>query len=157
MNQAELKDYVRYEPESGFFYWVKTSSPIREAGNRAGSFDGRYRGIQIKGKRYQEHRLAWFFYYGEWPVAYIDHINGDKQDNRIENLRLVDAFKNMQNQMKHINGKYWGVHFVRNKWHASIKYGKESIHIGVFDHELEAKGAVFGFIKGRGLNDHYGI
>lgn len=154
---VNLMDYVSYDAKTGIFVWKVRASPVVKIGDRAGSFDGRYRGIHIAGKRYQEHRLAYFFVYGEWPQGQIDHINGDKLDNRIENLRVVNGFQNCQNRIEHIKGKSWGVHFVRGKWHASLRHEGKNHHIGVFNSEDEARGAVYGFLKGKNWLEHFGI
>lgn len=152
-----IKEYLDYNEENGFFIWKKKLHPGGAPGKRAGSFCGRYRKVQILGVSYLEHRLAWFFVHGEWPKNQIDHINGDKNDNRISNLRDINPFQNMKNQLMHQNGKKFGAHSVRGKWHASVKYIDKSIHIGVFNTELEATGAVYGYLKGANLLDHFGL
>ena len=82
------------------------------------------------------HRLAWFFVYGEWPQKQIDHINGNKSDNRISNLRLATASQNLSNKgiTKSNTSGYKGVSFNRTKkkWMASIKVNKKSINLGYF-------------------------
>lgn len=95
---ARLHACLRYNPESGVFYWrVKPSKRI-QLGAPAGfpSATGHIR-IAVDGKRYWAHHLAWLFAYGEWPVGILDHINGRPEDNRVENLRHADSSKNMQN------------------------------------------------------------
>lgn len=154
----DLRDFLRYEPETGELFWTVDVSNANKSGDRAGgSIRERYRRVHLKGKNYLEHRVVWFLVHGAWPKGQIDHINGDKQDNRIANLRAVNAFQNMQNRAPHREGKSWGVHFVRGKWHASIGHDGESIHIGVFEFEIEARGAVYGFLKGKGWLEHYGF
>ena len=53
-----------------------------------------YRYVEINGISYYSHRLIWFMHYGTWPKGQIDHINGIKDDNRIENLREATASEN---------------------------------------------------------------
>jgi hypothetical protein len=87
---------------------------------------------------YQAHRLAWFLFYGEWPIYEIDHINGDKTDNRIINLRDVPDRINAQNMGIHRNGHLPGVSKVGKKWRASIQIGKKQTHLGMFSTQEEA-------------------
>lgn len=56
-----------------------------------------YLKVQVCGKRMFAHRLAWLMHYGEWPDCLVDHVNGDRKDNRIKNLRLADASQNAAN------------------------------------------------------------
>lgn len=57
-------------------------------------------GIMIDGKTFYSHRLAWFYMHKEWPPEMLDHINGVRDDNRLENLRLATRSLNLQNQRK---------------------------------------------------------
>lgn len=88
---------VCYDPQSGEFRWAVGGRGIREGGI-AGSLnaDG-YRVIRFNSKPTPAHRLAWFLVHDEWPVE-IDHINGDRSDNRLCNLRSVPHSVNMQNK-----------------------------------------------------------
>jgi hypothetical protein len=77
---------LRYDPESGAVTVVSTRI--------------RYRSISIDGTSYLEHHLVWLIHRGAWPTRFIDHINGDPSDNRIENLREVTQAENIQNQRR---------------------------------------------------------
>lgn len=92
-----MKDRLSYDRETGGFFWRKRSGS-QCAGNKAGtvSADG-YVKIKITGKMFMAHRLAWLFTYGDWPRGEIDHINGDRADNRISNLRDVSRSANQRN------------------------------------------------------------
>lgn len=93
-------DYVRsrlhYDPATGLFVWCKSRS--HRVGKPAGwkKRDG-YIYIRLDGRLWSAHRLAWLHHYGEHPRNTIDHINRDKTDNRIANLRDVSFLENMQN------------------------------------------------------------
>lgn len=106
------------------------------AGKPAGSIrKDFYTQIMIDGDHYKAHRIAWKMVHGEEPID-IDHINGDKSDNRIENLRSVSHGENMRNKPLYANNKsgFPGVEFhVRDGvWVAKIGADNRQIHLGSF-------------------------
>ena len=64
-----------------------------------------YRRVNVDGKRYLAHRLIWLYLYGEWPNGQIDHIDGDKLNNRPANLQVVSAQGNSRNSKRYYNNK----------------------------------------------------
>jgi hypothetical protein len=121
--------------ECGNLYWVKKPHPKASSvriGGRAGAIDqDGYLFIKISGRFYKAHRLIWLIHHGRWPSDQIDHIDRDKQNNRIENLREVTCAQNHQNQSIQKNntsgstGVYFRKRHVTNPWQASIfKDGK---------------------------------
>ena len=94
----ELKDRLAYEPETGRLTWKKLRNSLR-IGHEAKSLDvAGYVQINLPGAVVKGHRVAWAIYYGAWPTLHIDHINGVRHDNRIENLREVSGTWNTQNK-----------------------------------------------------------
>lgn len=111
----QIKAVLDYDPASGFFRWKPRTPDMFSDGNvgakgNCASFNKKYAGqiansAHIKGyttvrvfrRSYLCHRLAWLFMTGEWPTHEIDHINGDRGDNRFENLREATALENHQN------------------------------------------------------------
>lgn len=90
------------------------------------------------------HRLAWLMHYGHWPTVNIDHINGDRSDNRISNLRDVSQSVNMQNLKEAKSNNKSGLLGVSwskasQKWTARIKIDRRYMHLGLF----ETKDAAF--------------
>ena len=130
---------LNYNPRTGLFTWVRSSGNKRE-GDIAGNFD-RYVLIMLDGKRYYAHRLAWLYVHGEWPEGEIDHINRNKHDNRIENLRLVTSAENKWNV-----GGAVGVSFYKRtgKWTAQMRTNGKWKRLGYFD-SREAAEAVYRF------------
>lgn len=137
ITQDRLKSLLLYEPITGKFTW-KVNKGSKKAGAQAGNLhlDNHIR-IRIDGKIYRAHRLAWLYTYGRWPSQQIDHINHDRSDNRLVNLREVDQITNHQNLgiRKDNKSGSTGVHWDRRmeKWMAFIHVNKVRKHIGYFD------------------------
>lgn len=133
MNTEQLFNLLRYDPETGVFVW--TINQKRAGGlNREG-----YRRIQIQHHEYAEHRLAWLFAHGRWPSNLIDHIDGDKANNALSNLRECTNAENQQNRKQQIGSI--GIRLVRNKWEARIRVNHKRYQIGTFDTKEEAQAA----------------
>ena len=107
ITHEQLRALLDYSPEAGSFLWKvdrrmgRTGKGflISKAGDVAGGVckDRGYRQIVVMARHYLEHRLAFFWMTGGWPTGEIDHINGDRQDNRWGNLRDVPQAINKQN------------------------------------------------------------
>jgi len=126
MNYNVLKERLEYDPETGLFkrkgyiHYKSTSDWFMGSLDNLG-----YLRLKIKSKVYKCHRLAWFYMTGAWPLKEIDHIDGDKTNNRFSNLRDVDRSSNLLNQEKpRKDGKnpYRGITWNRRekKWRASL-------------------------------------
>ena len=97
ITQAEVKDRLHYEPETGIFTWLKVGRNRSEHGKEAGYLDlGGYRIIRILGTNYWAHRLAFLYILGSIPEE-VDHINRTKDDNRWSNLRPATRSSNTCN------------------------------------------------------------
>lgn len=148
LSHAELVSKLDYNPKTGHFTNLRT-------GKRAGSVRYRtdreksnpqsgnrmYRRIQINGISYMEQRLAWFHYTGSWPVEFINHINGDSLDNRVDNLRPASASDVASNCGPYRNNTsgFRGVTVNRDgKFVATITKFGEVKHLGTFDNIHEA-------------------
>lgn len=147
LTQKRLKDLLSYNPESGLFTRLnKKQSPIGKTKDRYGHLN-----ITVDGKRYKAHRLAWLYLYGEFPIGFIDHINGVSDDNRCVNLRVVTNTQNLQNQkIRSTNTSgYKGVSWnkQRLKWKAECCANYITTVIGYFDTPEEASKAYNAFAK----------
>ena len=99
LNQAKLKELLDYNPDTGGFTWRVDRSRTAKANAPAGTkSDLGYIRIIVCGKQYAAHRLVWMHVHGQWPASEIDHINRNKADNRIANLRQVTRSENCQNK-----------------------------------------------------------
>ena len=152
ITQNQLKKLLDYNPETGVLTWRNRPREdfasdhgykvfnTRSAGRAAGAIDAKgyiKMGLTIDGvfKNYWAHRLIWLHVNGETPNQ-IDHINQNKADNRIKNLRDVDNATNRKNQSRYITntsgitGVSW--HKASSKWCAQIKINGKSNHLGLF-------------------------
>lgn len=139
LTHARLLALLRYNQETGCFVRLGNR---KNAGTRRP--DG-YLQTSIDGTIYFLHRLAWFYVYGEWPSHTVDHINGDKADNRFANLRLATYSQNVQNQKRSVKNTsgYKGVHWSKacQKWQARIHCRGKTYSLGVFNNPEDAAAA----------------
>lgn len=144
LTQAELKELLDYDPATGSFFWRKTLRNGKGgAGKKAGGERYGYIFIAVKGRIYRAHRLAWLYVYGEFPPdKLIDHINGNRSDNRIENLRLASQGENLMNRGRQSNNKagYKGIWFdnQRQLWAAMIGFNNQKKALGRYETAEEA-------------------
>ena len=134
LTRAQLIEQFDLDPETGFIA-RKNRAPNEK-------LEGGYVRYFVNGKRYLGHRLMWLYVYGDFPVEDIDHINRNRSDNRICNLRLVSAAENKQNQNLYKNNSsgYRGVRIYKpsGKWVAVIKANCKRFHLGYFKTQDEA-------------------
>lgn len=144
-----LRERLHYDPETGIFRW--RVRPHRRSRRRAGDVAGYlqpqgYISIRIDTVGYRAHRLAWLYVYGCWPKPEVDHINRDRSDNRLANLREATRTQNAWNTDAHasntsgVRGVYW--HKRAGKWHAQIAAHGQMIYLGLFD-SIEEAGAAY--------------
>ena len=138
-----LRSVLHYSPETGIFTWKVSTSRRVKTGDIAGSPEGHgYLQIRLQRRPHKAHRLAWLHVYGEWPKDQLDHINRNRSDNRISNLREVSNKQNGQNASKPSNntsghpGVCW--HKRDSKWVAKITHSYKRIHLGYFKTMEEA-------------------
>lgn len=137
ITQSLLKELFDYDPDVGVFVRKVQKGPsIR--GTIAGSVNSKgYGQICINGKRYVSHRLAWIYVYGTPPSGELDHINRDKSDNRIANLREVTRHQNCQNvgATSSNSSGFKGVSWEKtsSKWRARIRVNGVPLSLGCFD------------------------
>jgi len=136
-----IYDYIEYDKKTGVFKWTKQLGRKTLPGKIAGCInDQGYVVIRFDGVRYPAHWLAWDICVGIRNKIEIDHINGIRSDNRIENLRIVNHRANMINQKCHRNGKLPGAFYVerKNKWRVRIRINGVATSLGYFYSESDA-------------------
>lgn len=124
----------------GQIFWKKSTSRKIKIGSRAGFVDKGYRRVKLNGKLYQEHSVVYTLSHGYYPNL-IDHINGNKSDNRIENLRPCTSSENNRNRGLHSNNTSGttGVYKTKNKWYVQIYVNNRNKHLGIFDNKKLAE------------------
>ncbi len=139
-----LREVLDYDPETGIFTWRRRQNVGQPSWNTkfAGKVVGStflpkgYRVLTIENKKQLAHRIAWAHFYGEWPAKQIDHINLDKADNRIANLRAATHSENQWNRgANEKNGcGFKGVKRQSNwnSWMARITVHRKVIYLGCF-------------------------
>lgn len=143
-----LREVLNYSPEAGEFTWRPRLDAkgrrVGDVGRTAGhgTFNG-YIEVGVCGERWYAHRLAWMHYYGEQPSGPLDHIDGDRTNNRISNLRLASEHLNSGNRGPNKNNRsgFKGVFRSGNRWAAQISIRGKHTHLGVFDSPEEASAA----------------
>lgn len=158
MNKVDveyLKDLFELDIDKGQLIWK--TRPIdhfsssrtakmwnkRFAGKEAGSIDGAgYVVVCIDSIYFRAHRVVWAYTFNKWPEGPLDHINGNRQDNRPDNLREATEQQNMFNKTAAYNGtsKFKGVYWcsTRGKWGSVIRKDNKGRTLGFFNNEIEA-------------------
>lgn len=110
--------------------------------------------VGVNGKQVRYHRIVWILNYGQIPAnLQIDHIDGNRVNNSIENLRLFTNRKNSQNQLRHKNGKLVGCYYCKTskRWKAQVYYNKKIHGLGYYKSEAEAHSVYCKFLKENGV------
>ncbi len=136
--QEEVRLRFTYDPETGVLRHTKINKMAgRMHGKEAGYLHPNgYVVVNVRGRLYSVHRIAWLFTYGELPAWHLDHINRVRHDNRIANLRQATLSQNKHNSNMYSNNKSGeqGVCWNKNKqrWIASIRLNRINKHLGSF-------------------------
>lgn len=137
--KSDIDRFVLYDPEAGTFTRLAKANVRGKGriGDLVGSMhSGGYLEMQIDGRRMFGHQAAWLLMTGEWPTFQIDHINGDRSDNRWSNLRRSTQQQNSANMKRRSNNKsgYKGVVRTPNgKWAAFIHVKRKTHALGTYD------------------------
>ena len=143
-----IRTHLSYGPLTGIVRWRNPPGRRIKDGDEAGSVNGKgYKQIGVQGKSIQLHRLVWFLWCGKWPVGVMDHINGNRLDNNICNLRVVSSSVNSRNQIrsKYNTSGFRGVSY--KGWQARVSVKNKTISLGCFPTAEEASAAVEAFYK----------
>ena len=138
----ELKELLHYEPDTGLFRWRVDFRNQTKPGGVAGSLNHTgYIFIAINGRCFCAHRLAWAFYHNQDPGSMqVDHIDQNKSNNKIVNLRLANHGSNNAYAGPQKNNKLGvkGVNYKKGKFCVSIRINRKSYNLGCYDTVEEA-------------------
>lgn len=160
ITQAELKDIMHYDGETGIFTRIKKTARRQKIGEIVGvNCKNGYLKCGIKNKEYYLHTLAWLYVYGYLPEQ-LDHINHDRKDNRISNLRAVSDIENSKNHSmsKANTSGMTGVSFYEkeNVWLAQICHSYKKM-MKRFKTEDEAINQRKEWEKEFGFHENHGV
>ena len=140
LTRDRLHKLYTYDPDTGLLMSRKNNKPV-------GYDHNGYLAVELEKKHIRVHRIIWMMVHGEWPEPMIDHINGNRKDNRLCNLRQVTAKQNMENNF----GKGAALKGViptksGKKWKSQITHNRKTIYLGTFNspeyaHEIYCKAA----------------
>lgn len=136
MTQEQLKAELSYDRDSGIFTRLVPWKVKKYGLQVVQSHHSGYVYIQYRGKKYAGHRLAWLYVYGHFPDGQIDHIDGNRANNKLANLRVVSNQINQQNSSKRKDNSSGqvGVSWfkLRSTWRAVINVNGKQITLGYF-------------------------
>jgi hypothetical protein len=136
MSQAVLKLHELLEYKEGALFWKTDRGSQKCKGNQAGCVNLGYMKFRVRelGGSMLVHRAIFAMHHGYFP-AEVDHINGNKLDNRVENLREVSRSQNRMNIGRNGQNKSGckNVYSYRDKWGVKIVVNKKSLFLGVFE------------------------
>lgn len=156
VSAQRARELLTYDASTGILRWRVRRGRSAKPGDVAGCVaPNGYRHIRIDGRLFQSARLVWLVVYGEDPRQQIDHINLDRLDDRLDNLRLATNSENQANQPRGRNNRsgFKGVSWFKpsKRWRAVIRANNRQIYIGLFDDPAEAHRAYV-----REANHHFG-
>jgi len=146
LSYDEVVTHLQYSPSTGILIRLKSKSKRVKPGDIAGYIrkDG-YVGLSLLCNEYLAHRIAWLLYYKEWPTDEVDHIDGNRANNKINNLRLSNRYDNNRNRHGPTKANKLGVLGVHQhtsgRYVARVRHKGESLYVGIFDSPEEAHAA----------------
>lgn len=159
LTQERLRELLHYDEATGIFTWIKQVGSRGVIGCNAGTPHGNgYISIQIDRTLYYGHRLAWLYVYKAWPKKEIDHIDGNRTNNSLINLREASRSENNQNLKRARSdnkSNLLGAKYIKSsgKYHARIKIEGKEKHLGSF---MSAELAHKAYVDAKRIHHTYG-
>lgn len=171
---STLRELLSYNPKTGDMRWKRRSRKWCKSDGTRDRWNNLYAGklvsnktasiayahVCVLGTTYPVHRVAYAIAHGNWPDGHIDHINGDRFDNRLSNLRVVTIQENARNTKRPVTNTSGvvGVHWSKaaRKWRANIRVDQKLIHLGSFDSKADAVKARAEAERKHGFHSNHG-
>lgn len=155
---ASVAQRVSYDPLTGVITHVAGPKAGQSAVVKEG--DG-YTSVFLDGFRFKSHRIAWLLSHGEWPSGMIDHINRDRSDNRLLNLRVVERAENAKNAKMRTDNKsgHKGVswHARGKKWRACYVVSGKQVYLGLYANKDDAIAAYLSAVNTAGIGGDWPV
>ena len=172
---SHLQELLSYDPDTGFLVWRPRARSWFTHDRAWGSWNAKYAGKlalnttnskgylvgAVLGHSVYAHRVVWAYCHGVWPTHQIDHVNRDKTDNRLANLREATNTENQQNMgprrdacASGVVGVYW--HGKSGRWSPRVGVNGRSIYLGLFDNFNEAVAARKAAERRYGFHENHG-
>ena len=135
--QQLIEDSLTYDPDTGLFKWLFPTGMKKRGWFQGWQNSGGYHYIKVNDKTLLAHRLAWYLMKGKMPDNMIDHIDRNKSNNKLDNLRVVTPKENALNCARVDNAKCVEQQ-PNGRWRSYYQYKGKKKHLGVFDTENEA-------------------
>ncbi|KVZ27001.1 hypothetical protein WL14_00725 [Burkholderia cepacia] len=157
ITRERVAERLTYDAATGQLIWkTAAKNKAHVIGKPAGRVEANgYWHVKIDNVLYASHRLIWLLAHGEWPKGMIDHIDGDRTNNRLSNLRDVDAKGNGANRnkvRKDCRSGEFGVFEQRSRWYAYVCRDGRKISLGGYPDKASAVAARAAFKKSEGEN-----
>lgn len=161
ISYSEAMELFKYNPDTGELFWNKTVNSRAKKGKAIDNIsENGYIQFQYLGKKYYAHRIIYFICNGTYPKEFVDHIDGNRSNNKRDNLRAVSKLENHKNMKKpktNTSGVI-GVTWCKrdSKWMSQIKVEQKAINLGRFAEFSDAVNArknaeiLYGFHKNHG-------
>jgi hypothetical protein len=141
MIEHHITQELEYDPDTGVIYrrsgpWIPTRRPTLNTPHPSGHLYGTF-----KRRTFKAHRVAWFLYHGSWPKGEVDHIDGNAQNNKLENLRDVTHKENTRNVKRRRDNTsgVTGVSYHKSIGRWVVRVGKT--YVGCYKTQEEASSA----------------
>lgn len=152
ITQSRAQELFYYDPETGVLTRRKTAGNSGKGAMVLTKSSAGYLRVLVDWHRYYVHQVIWVYVHGEWPNGQIDHIDNDRTNNRIKNLRVCNASANCLNQRKPRTNNKLGLHGVHElpsgKYRAQCQVQGKKINLGLFEDKHSAAAAYQEFKKG---------
>jgi hypothetical protein len=156
-----VDEFLKYDPDTGILTWKKSPANRVKTGDEAGTINANgYKVFSIRNKLYSAHRIAWLISKGALPLEHIDHINGIRSDNKLDNMRAASNRENLRNCKLHklnksgVTGVKW--YPKQMSWESYITVDYKKICLGYFKVFFDAVAARKSAEIGYGFHVNHG-